>query len=65
MMFRRKKTARRKAVQDSPPDADEAADETQPAGKQKPLSILDRWARDDAVGGAFTVIKKDGRRFKT
>ena len=63
-MFRRKKTARREAVQDGPPDAEEAAEETQPAGTRKPLSMLDRWARDDAMGGAFTITKKDGRRFK-
>ena len=64
-MFRRKKTTRRKAVQDGPPDAEEATDETQPAGKRKPPSMLDRWARDDAMGGAFTIVKKDGRRFKS
>ena len=60
-MFRRRKTARRKAVQDGPPDAEEIADETQSTGKGKPLSMLDRWARDEAMGAPSPSSRGDGQ----
>ena len=30
----------------------------------RPPTMLERWARDDAIPGAFTIIKKDGTRIK-
>ena len=29
-----------------------------------PPTMLKRWAQDDAIPGAFTIIKKDGTRIK-
>ena len=57
-MFGRKKNKKPTEKQDSNPEATPVEEEGLPP------TMLDRWARDDEIGGAFTVIKKDGTRIK-
>ena len=65
-MFRRKKTTttRRQMAQEGSVDTEEVANEAESDDTPKPSTIHERWERDDAAGGAFTIVKKDGRRFK-
>ena len=65
--FKRKKIATTdlSAPQSGPAGAEEVADDAEATDNDKlPPTMLDRWARDDAIGGAFTIIKKDGRRIR-
>ena len=59
------------------PDGEESSEQTREpedvAGEEeltgefegRPPTMLERWAQDDAIGGAFTIIKKDtGERIR-
>ena len=58
-------SADKKASEHHHESEDAAGEEDLPEeSKRLGVPMLERWAREDAIGGAFTVIKKDGTRIK-